>query len=92
MLRYNIVKAWDEVTPYEFEAQININFSCVTVFNSGVLPNMQKNGWGRIVTVGSVQQLRPHPQMIVYAASKMAQLSMVKSLAPQFGKAWSNNK
>ncbi len=46
---------------------------------------MQKKSWGRILTIGSVQQLRPHHQMIAYAASKVAQVSMVKSLAPQFG-------
>jgi NAD(P)-dependent dehydrogenase (short-subunit alcohol dehydrogenase family) len=45
---------------------------------------MQKKKWGRILTVGSVQQIRPHQQMIVYAASKVAQMSMVRSLAPQF--------
>lgn len=47
---------------------------------------MQNKQWGRIVTIGSVQQIRPHQQMIIYAASKVAQTSIVKSLAPQFGK------
>ena len=47
---------------------------------------MKKSGWGRILTLGSVQQSRPHQQMIVYAASKMAQLSMVKNLASQIAK------
>ena len=47
---------------------------------------MRDNKWGRIVTLGSVQQLRPNPQMIVYAASKAAQSNMVKLLATQLGK------
>jgi len=79
-------KAWDEVTPEEFEDQININFRSSLFLIQELFPYMKKNGWGRIVTLGSVQQTRPHPQMIVYAASKMAQLSMVKNLAAQIGK------
>lgn len=79
-------KAWDEVTPEEFEVQINTNFRASLFLIQELFPHMKKNKWGRIVTLGSVQQVRPHPQMIVYAASKMAQLSMVKNLAPQIGK------
>jgi NAD(P)-dependent dehydrogenase (short-subunit alcohol dehydrogenase family) len=30
------------------------------------------------VTIGSVQEIQPHQQMIVYAASKAAQVNMVK--------------
>ena len=46
-------------------------------------PDMKKNGFGRIITVGSVQQVRPHPDMAVYAASKCAVLSLVKNTAKQ---------
>jgi glucose 1-dehydrogenase len=78
-------RAWDEVTPEEFEQQINTNFRSSLFLIQELYPAMKQKRWGRILTVGSVQQARPHQQMIVYAASKMAQLSMVKSLAPQFG-------
>ena len=44
---------------------------------------MAQNKWGRIVTVGSVQQHRPHKDMAIYAASKCAQMSIVKNLAKQ---------
>ena len=44
---------------------------------------MRAQKWGRIVTVGSVQQNRPNTAMIVYAASKSAQLNMVRTLAVQ---------
>ncbi|MCX7006240.1 MAG: SDR family oxidoreductase, partial [Kiritimatiellaeota bacterium] len=37
------------------------------------------------LTIGSVQQARPHPDMIVYAASKAAQENMVRNLAKQLG-------
>jgi len=76
--------SWDKVPADEFETQINTNFRASLFLIQEFYPAMEKKGWGRIVTVGSVQQLRPHKQMIVYAASKMAQMSMVKSLAHQF--------
>jgi len=78
-------KPWNVVTPDEYELQMNTNFRSSLFLIQELYPAMQQKKWGRIVTVGSVQQARPHQQMIVYAASKMAQVSMVKSLAPQFG-------
>lgn len=78
-------KPWDEVTAEEFELQINTNLRASLFLIQKLFPAMKQKGWGRIVTIGSVQQIRPHQQMIAYAASKVAQLSMVKSLAPQFG-------
>jgi len=80
-----IRKSWDEVTPEEFEIQINTNFRASLFLIQELYPPMQQKNWGRILTIGSVQQLRPHQQMIVYAASKVAQVSMVRSMAPQFG-------
>lgn len=77
-------KAWDEVTPQEFELQINTNLRASLFLIQQLYPAMQRKQWGRIVTIGSVQQVRPHQQMIAYAASKVAQVSMIKSLAPQF--------
>lgn len=80
-----IRKSWNEVTPEEFEIQMNTNFRASIFLIQELYPFMQQKNWGRILTIGSVQQLRPHQQMIVYAASKVAQVSMVRSMAPQFG-------
>ncbi len=41
--------------------------------------------WGRVVTIGSVQQEKLHPAMLIYAGTKVAQLNWVRSLACQFG-------
>lgn len=76
-------KDWDQVTLDEYETQMNVNLRASLLLLQKLVPEMKNKKWGRIVTVGSVQQVRPHQQMIVYAASKTAQVSMVKSLAPQ---------
>ena len=44
---------------------------------------MKEQKWGRIVTIGSVQEAKPHPDMLVYSASKAAQTKMAQSLALQ---------
>lgn len=44
---------------------------------------MVENGWGRILTIGSVQQNKPHPNMIIYAATKSAVLNVVQNVAMQ---------
>ena len=76
-------KAWDEITQEELEAQMQTNFASSLRLIQLCAPKMKENFWGRIVTVGSVQQYKPHKDMLVYAASKAAQMNMVQNLAKQ---------
>ncbi len=76
-------RAWDEITSDEFDRQMKVNFKSSMELVQKYAPDMKKNGWGRIVAVGSVQQYKPHKDMLVYAASKCAQMSMVQNLAKQ---------
>lgn len=76
-------KPWKEITEEEFALQINVNFRSSLALIQKYVPYMRQNHWGRIITVGSVQQFVPHKDMLVYAASKEAQFSMVKNLAKQ---------
>ena len=76
-------RAWGEITDEEFDKQIAVNFKASLKLIQKYAPYMQKQGWGRIITVGSVQQQKPHKDMLVYAASKAAQENMVRNLAKQ---------
>ena len=78
-----IRKAWNEITDEEFDKQIAVNFKASLKLIQKYAPYMQKQAWGRIVTVGSVQQRKPHKDMLVYAAAKSAQENMVRNLAKQ---------
>lgn len=78
-----IRKAWNLITAEEFELQMNTNFRASFSLIQKYAPHMQESGWGRILTVGSVQQYKPHRDMLIYAASKAAQLNMVENLAKQ---------
>jgi NAD(P)-dependent dehydrogenase (short-subunit alcohol dehydrogenase family) len=80
-----IRKPWASVTQDEAEQQMQVNFHATLRMIHAAAPGMQARKWGRILTIGSVQQARPHPDMIVYAASKAAQENMVRNLAKQLG-------
>ncbi|MDR1524884.1 MAG: SDR family NAD(P)-dependent oxidoreductase, partial [Tannerella sp.] len=49
-----IRKAWDEVTLSEFNNQINVNLRTSLELIQHCVPYMEKNRWGRIITLGSV--------------------------------------
>jgi len=76
-------REWLEIPPVEAEAQWRANFQASLELAQALVPFMQRQKWGRVLTIGSVQQARPHPQMLVYAATKAAQMSLVLSLAKQ---------
>jgi glucose 1-dehydrogenase len=68
-----------------FDRQIAVNLRTTMELLQALVPPMADRGWGRVVTIGSVQQERPHPAMFVYAGTKAAQLNWALSLARQFG-------
>ncbi len=74
---------WPEITPDQIDEQVRVNFQAALRLIQFVTPAMQKQGWGRILTIGSVQEVRPHPDMLIYSALKNAQTAMVRSLAKQ---------
>ncbi len=77
---------WQKITTDSCYEQLNCNFVSSMMLIQAVVDNMKKNKWGRIVTIGSVQEEKPHPDMLVYSASKAAQTNMIKSLSLQLAK------
>jgi glucose 1-dehydrogenase len=73
------------ITREHFDRQIVVNLRTTMELLQNLVPAMAERGWGRVVTIGSVQQERPHPAMFVYAGTKAAQLNWALSLARQFG-------
>lgn len=77
---------WQEITSEACYEQLNCNFVSSMILIQNATKYMKENGWGRIVTIGSVQEAKPHPDMLVYSASKAAQTNMMKSLSLQLAK------
>lgn len=78
--------AWQNITLDECYDQLNCNFVSSLLLIQSFVNGMKEKGWGRIITIGSVQETKPHPDMLVYSASKAAQTNMVKSLSLQLAK------
>lgn len=45
------------------------------------VPPMEAQGWGRVLAIGSVQEIHPNADAAVYVAAKAAQSAMMRTLA-----------
>lgn len=72
---------WLEATRAAFARQLAVNVLATDQLLRRCLPAMAERGWGRVLTIGSVQECRPNPLMAAYAASKRAQTGLVLALA-----------
>ena len=61
--------------------QINCNLRASYLLMKTYVGGMKKNGFGRIVTLGSVNQYNQHPELSLYGATKAAQFKLVKNIA-----------
>lgn len=78
-----IRRPWQKISLEEYQKQMTCNFYSSLRLIQLAVPHMKAQKWGRIVTIGSVQERKPHPDMLVYSASKAAQTNMAQSLAQQ---------
>ncbi len=76
-------KNWLEISEQDALNQLRVNFISAMQLMQMIVPDMCRKGWGRVVTIGSVQEKKPHPDMLVYSASKAALTNMAGSLALQ---------
>ena len=77
---------WNEFAMDEARKEAQINYIATLRMFQLAYPRMKAQGWGRMIVVGSVQERRPHPDMIGYAATKGAQENLVRNIARQVAK------
>ena len=80
-----IRNAWENIPVEEFDFQMRVNLYATLALIQACVPGMREKHWGRIVTIGSVQQYRPNTAMAVYAASKAGLIALAKSIAQEMG-------
>lgn len=76
-------REWTQITDDEYDLQMDTNFRSPVKLLQYFVPPMKNRGWGRVITLGSVQQTKPHEQMLIYSAGKMALKNVTTSLAGQ---------
>lgn len=79
-IQYN--RPWNGFSEDEYEAQWNCNFKSSYLLIKKYTEGMKKKGFGRIITVGSVNQYNQHSELSMYGITKAAQMKMVQNLAP----------
>lgn len=80
-----IFEPFGSVCPDSFDRQVAVNLRAPLELLQALLPGMAQRGWGRVLAIGSTQQLRPSPAKLIYGATKAAQQNWVLNLARQFG-------
>lgn len=75
-------RKWDEFSLEEYDIQMNCNVKSSYLLIKKYAEGMKKRGWGRIVTIGSVNQYNQHPELSLYGVTKVAQTKMTQNFAP----------
>lgn len=74
---------WTDITDETFDKQFDINVKSTLKLIQAYYPAMKEKGFGRIVTIGSVNQYRQHSELSVYSATKCAVMKLVEIIAKQ---------
>ena len=74
-------EAWTEITDETFDRQFDVNVKSTLKLMQAYCPAMKEKGFGRIVTVGSVNQYRQHLELAAYSATKCAVMKLVEVIA-----------
>lgn len=76
-------EAWQDITDETFDKQFDVNVKSTLRLMQAYYPAMKEKGFGRIVTIGSVNQYRQHSELSVYSATKCAMMKMVEVISKQ---------
>jgi 2-dehydro-3-deoxy-L-rhamnonate dehydrogenase (NAD+) len=79
-------KLW-ETTPEDWRRVVEINLNGPFLCCRGVVPQMLKNGYGRIVNIASIAGKEGNPNAAHYSASKAGVIGLTKSLGKELATA-----
>lgn len=68
----------------EIEWQLRINYLATIELLQEAMPGMKERRWGRVLTIGSINQTRPEPDLAIYASLKSAQHNLAINLAADY--------
>ena len=75
-----------DLTLDEWQKTIDINLTAPFHLSQLVAKSMQKNNWGRIINIASLQSLRAFDNSIPYGASKGGIMQLTRALAQAYSK------
>ena len=77
----------NNVTHENWDKTVELNLAAPFFMAQALVPNMIKNGWGRVINFASLQSRRAFPAGLSYGASKGGIEQMTRAMA----EAWSSN-
>ena len=78
--------AIEEFNGKEFDWEYAVNLKSSFELIKAVLPHMKSRGWGRVLSIGSVNQWKQNPRLAVYSTTKSAQVNLIMNCAREYAK------
>ncbi len=78
-------KTFTEITVEEWRAAVELTLLSAVYFARGVLPRMQKQRWGRLITMTSITVKQPLEHLMLSNSIRAAVTGLAKTLANEFG-------
>ncbi|MGA8029734.1 MAG: SDR family oxidoreductase [Bryobacteraceae bacterium] len=73
-------------TDEDWDEAFFLNLRSAASLARAVIPYMQRQRWGRIITISSITVRQPQPQLILSNAIRAGVMGLVRTLANEFGK------
>ena len=77
---------FDQITVDEWDRMMTVNLKGTWLASCAVIPQMRKQGYGKIINISSGTALKGSPSRIHYVTSKAGILGFTKTLANEVGK------
>ena len=79
-------RVFAQTSAEEWDRALHLSFLSVVNFARETLPHMQRQGWGRFVTITSVTVKQPVTELVYSNAARAAVVGLVRSLANEYGR------
>jgi NAD(P)-dependent dehydrogenase (short-subunit alcohol dehydrogenase family) len=78
---YFEVKPFTDISDGDWLTMFELNVMSGVRMTRALFPGMLQRNWGRVVFIASEQSVKPNPDMLHYAMTKTAQVSIARGLA-----------
>lgn len=75
-----------QTTDDDWESAFGLNLRSVVVFARAVIPHMQRERWGRIITISSLAVRQPLPQLVLSNTVRAGILGLIRTLSNEFAR------
>jgi len=81
----NVPQPIDEIRDQDWDGVLELNLSSIMALTRGLVPQMKKRRWGRVIHISSVMGYVSKEGRNVYSATKSALIGLARSMALDLG-------